>query len=622
MKFRLGWRDRFGKSQQQNRNVFRSSQNYFPLLGSACTLFISLGCWFAPSTLAAERLTFRAGFFEKSIEISSLEDLVRTGEVPPDLKPYEFLLTPQIKQSLGKRLHVDSFLVEPFLADLFSSPDGKKLLEQLSKALPGSSPQRIKQTFKSALHQKDVLNVLSFLRAYPDANLRIDLAEVTKIAVQLNASAWQNQLISSRLEGDLRVETDKKFPLNFDPASRGNEAVSIVTFRLRDRARDRIIPVDVYSSDRTRGPLVVLSHGFAADRRFLNYLAYHLASHGLTVVALDHPGSNITALVQTAVGMNFKQLLPASEFIDRPQDISFLLDRLEVFNRRRGLLQGKFNTQQVTVIGHSFGSYTALALAGAELNPKALRDFCQAGTPLERSPADWLQCAGAELPYGKRQFKDPRVAQVIAFNPIIGNLFGNNLSGVKIPTLIVSSSDDGITPTISHQLQPFKQLSGEKYLLVAIGATHMSVTDISNLNSTVGQSTLVREVMADEAQPMRELANGISLAFIEQLTSKAKLYQPFLSSAYAQSFSNNTIAFRLVKELPLSLDTWLNVLNFGDRQFGLDEAEDKPSILKAIEEYFINAKQILSPPVSCTAQLDRVFTGLLNNYDRSWDELS
>jgi predicted dienelactone hydrolase len=598
----------------------RSAFNSLPLLGSACTLFISLGCWLSPSTLAAERLTFRAGLFEKSIEINSLEDLVKTGEVPSDLKPYEFLLTPQIKQVLGKRLHVDPFLVEPFLADLFSSPDGEKLLEQLSKALPGSSPQRIKQTFKTALHQKDVLNVLSFIRAYPDANLRIDLAEVTKIAVQLNASAWQNQLISSRLEGDLPVETNKNFPLNFDPASRGNETVSIVTFQLRDRIRERIIPVDVYYSDRTRGPLVVLSHGFAADRRFLKYLAYHLASHGLTVVAPDHPGSNITALVQTAVGMNFNRLLPASEFIDRPQDISFLLDRLAVFNRRRGLLQGKFNTQQVTVIGHSFGSYTALALAGAELNPKVLRDFCQAGTLLERSPADWLQCAGAELPYGKRQFRDARVAQVIAFNPIIGNLFGNNLSNVKIPTLIVSSSDDGITPTISHQLQPFKQLSGEKYLLVAIGATHMSVTDINNLNSTAGQSTLVREIIGNEAQPMRELANGISLAFIEQLTSKAKLYQPFLSSAYAQSFSNNTMAFRLVKELPLSLDTWLNVLNLG--QFNSDESEDKPSILKAIEGYFINAKQILSPPVSCTAQLDRIFTGLLNNYDRSWDELS
>ncbi|NJO93526.1 MAG: alpha/beta fold hydrolase, partial [Hydrococcus sp. RM1_1_31] len=181
---------------------------------------------------------------------------------------------------------------------------------------------------------------------------------------------------------------------------------------------------------------MVISHGFAADRKFLKYLARHLASHGFTVVALDHPGSNIAALFQTAVSMKLSKLLPASEFIDRPQDVTFLLDKLEKLNRRKGILQGKINTKQVTVIGHSYGSYTALALAGAELNPRALREFCQALTPLERSPADWLQCAAAELPYGKRQFRDPRVVRVIALNPIIGNLFGNDLSGVRVPTLI------------------------------------------------------------------------------------------------------------------------------------------------------------------------------------------
>jgi predicted dienelactone hydrolase len=625
MKFRLGWRSNKTSRLTQSAIAASSqklSNSSISVWGGFCTLLFSLGCCLSPSASAAERLTFRAGLLQQSVEVKALEDFLKTGEVPAKLKPYEFLLTPNVKEVLSKRLHIDPILVEPFLADLFSSPDGEKLLEQLSNALPGTTPQQIKETFSLALHQGDILSFLSFISAYPDENLMLDLAEVAKIGMQLNASAWQNRLISPRLERDLRVETGEDTPVNIDPATSGNEAVSMATFRLRDRTRQRNIPVDIYYSINTHGPLVVISHGFAADRKFLRYLARHLASHGLTVVALDHPGSNISALVQTALGTKLSQLLPASEFIDRPQDVSFLLDKLEILNRRKGLLQGKFNTQQVTVIGHSFGSYTALALAGAELNPKALRSFCQAVMPLERSPADWLQCAGAELPYGKRQFKDPRVAQVIAFNPIIGNLFGNDLSQVQVPTLIVSSSEDGITPTISHQLQPFEQLQGEKYLLVAIGATHMSVTDISNYNSTVGQSTLVREVMGKEAEPMRQLAKAISLAFIEQLTPAAKTYQPFLSPAYVQSFSNDNMAFRLAQKLPLSLEAWLSVFYLTNPQIGAREDENKFSLLKAIEGYFANAKQILSPPMDCTAQLDRLFNSLLDNYDRDRDKLS
>ncbi|WP_083602360.1 alpha/beta hydrolase [Hydrococcus rivularis] len=631
MKSWLGWRNdnesefpegAIAGDRTEPQKLFHSS---IPLFGSIAALLFSLGYWIAPSAWAAERLSVRAGLFEHSVEVKSLEHLAKTGEVPSSLKSYKFLLTPTIKQAFTKSLYVDSALVEPLLADLFSSPDGEKLLDQLSKALPGTDAQRIKDTFSLALHGRDALNFLSFVRAYPDATLTVDLAEVAKIAVQLNASAWQNQMMSPRLERDLRVEANENVPLGIDPTVSGNEAVSMVTLRLKDGTRQRNIPVDIYYSSNTRGPLVVISHGFAADRKFLRYLARHLASYGMTVAALDHPGSNIAVLVKKALGMRVSQLLPASEFIDRPQDISFLLDKLEILNRRKGVLKGKLNVRQVTVIGHSYGGYTALAVAGAELNPKALRGFCQAVSILQRSPADWLQCAASELPYGRRQFRDPRVAQVIAFNPIIGNLFGNDLSGVKVPTLIVSSSADGITPTISHQLQPFKQLSGEKYLLVAIGATHMSLTDISNLNSTVGQSTLVQEVMGKDAESMRQMAKAIALAFVEQLTPAAPTYRPFLSPAYVQSLSDEKITFRLARELPPTVDAWLSVLNLGNRYADSDESEGKPSILKAIRGYFINATEMISPPAYCSGQLDRLFTGLLNTYDSDryyWDSLA
>ncbi|WP_368665980.1 alpha/beta hydrolase family protein [Aphanothece sacrum] len=308
--------------------------------------------------------------------------------------------------------------------------------------------------------------------------------------------------------------------------------------------------------------------------------------------------------------------------MNRPQDISFILTQLGLLNQEDSPLNGKFNTEKVSIIGHSFGGYTALALAGATLDLKNLRRFCDENLPLGRSPADWLQCAAAELPYSERKFKDQRIKQVIAINPIIGQLFGNNLSQVKIPTLILSSSDDGITPIISHQLQPFKQLSGDKYLIVALGATHMSVTDISNSDSAMGQNTLVREIMGVQAEPVRHLMKGVSLGFIQQLTSNASQYQPFLNSTYVESLSENKIKFRLTTQLPVSLDVWLNVLSLGTPQITARPQPLEGFSLSRIKQYFIEAKYLLIKPQYSTHKLDALFTGLLDSYFHPFDDWS
>jgi predicted dienelactone hydrolase len=210
------------------------------------------------------------------------------------------------------------------------------------------------------------------------------------------------------------------------------------------------------------------------------------------------------------------------------------------------------------VIGHSLGGYTALALAGGELDLKAVRRFCRQVTPLGRSPADWLQCAGAKLPNSTVRLRDERVKRVIALNPMTSHLFGETgLENVAIPTVIFSSSEDTITPTLTNQLKPFTQLSGEKYLLTAIGATHMSVTDIKNIHSAMGRGTLVPEVMGREAEPLRGWIRGVTLAFLKQDTPQAREYEPFLTPEYAQFLSTPNLSFRLAEKVPPTLTPWL-----------------------------------------------------------------
>jgi predicted dienelactone hydrolase len=67
------------------------------------------------------------------------------------------------------------------------------------------------------------------------------------------------------------------------------------------------------------------------------------------------------------------------------------------------------------------GGYTALALAGAELNLEELRSVCKNRNPLLKSGGDWLQCAAADLPEKRVQLRDRRIAGAIALNPVIGH---------------------------------------------------------------------------------------------------------------------------------------------------------------------------------------------------------
>ncbi|PSO99681.1 MAG: dienelactone hydrolase [Cyanobacteria bacterium QS_7_48_42] len=589
-------------------------------LGGACSFLLVLSCGVAPAA-AAERLTLRIGPVKQSVAVSDLEQFAETGELPPSMQPFAPLLKPQLRQLLTKHLQIDPSLADQFLADFLQSPDGERLFRQLSQALPGSSLEELQATFDLALQQADGLSAISFLRAYPEETIAVDLTSAVGIAARLNLSYLQSKILSPLLEQKLKINADASFHSNFDPTARGNQPVQKRTLVLRDHQRQRTIPVDIYSSPHPTGPMVVMSHGFAADSKFLAYLGRHLASYGFTVASLEHPGSNIDSFLKMSMSSEVdpSDLVEASEYIDRPKDVSFLLDELEKLNQNSPYWEGKFNTQQVSVIGHSLGGYTALALAGGELDFKELRSFCRNISLIGRSPADWLQCAATDWADSKVQLRDPRVVQVIAFNPVIRKLFGDDgLAQVSVPTLIYSGGEDVIAPALNHQLRPFDQLQGEeKYLITASSGTHLSITDPSNLNSLMEQNTLVKQFVGSEAEPVRELVRGVSLAFVKQLTPKANLYQPFLTPAYAQFLSTPRISMRLTTELPVSMDVWIQGLAFGNRMIARRQPLGEQSFLSSLQEQIMSATRKLLPSTEyCTARLDQIFTSL-SSHDRA-----
>lgn len=622
MKFQLNWSsDRASRPSHGRKWVGLGGQIKVVGRSALCTLFVTLSLGFAGQASAAERLTLRLGPFAQSVAIADLENFAETGEVSTTLKPFSTVLTPQVRQLLSRRLQIDPNMTEKFIDDLLRSSDGARLLEKIGLALPESNVEQLQAALFLAARQANGLSVLSFLRAYPEDEVVVDASSAIAIALQLNTSYWQSQAIGPLLEEELTVTDGATFRPSFDPAETGRQYVQEQTLRLRDRERKRTILVDFYWAYNTSGPLIILSHGFGSDRRFLTYLAHHLASHGFTVASLEHPGSNYNWINGIALGGNPGTLLPASEFIDRPKDVSFVLDQLEKINQEYGRLRGKLNTRQVSIIGHSLGGYTALALAGGEVNLEEVKQFCKNRSPIGRSPADWFQCAAADLPEGRVNLRDERIVQVTALNTVTGRLFGSKgLTQVSVPTLILTGTDDAITPSLDHQLRAFAQLSGPKYLISAIGGTHLSVTDRANLNDALARSTLVKERIGDEVEPLRQLIRGVSLAFIKQLTPEAEIYQPFLTPAYAQSLSTSTVSLRLSTELPPTMATWLQVLSVGEQRIAL--SLPKVSI-SAIASYFSRPAKVVSQVNCCTTgELGEVFTDLLYHHHQRLSGLS
>jgi predicted dienelactone hydrolase len=523
--------------------------------GWLCGLTLLVG-WGAgiPSSLAAETVTIRFGPFQQLIAIADLERFAKTGKLPEGLQALSPILTSEVREFLIKRLEVDPAFGDKFVEQIKETPYGRQLFASLGKIIPGSTVETLQAALNLAIRQANGLSPLAVLRAYPRENVTVDATQAIGLAIEFNPNRLQSQALGMFLKQELSAESSVPFKAAFDPAALGNETVQQQTLTFFDRQRNRTIPVDIYwSQENTENPLVVLSHGFGSNRRNLNYLARHLASHGINVAAIEHPGSNATAINRVVGKENLAKLLSATEFIDRPKDVTFLLDELAKLNTQPGRLGRKLNTENVSIIGHSLGGYTALALVGGEINLERLRKFCKDSLSISESPGDWLQCAASSLQDNKLRLQDKRIKSAIALNPLVGQIFGTKgLTKITKPVLILTGTQDAITPALKHQIEPFAQLRGEKYLLTAIGGTHLSISDP---NSTA--NSIVKERRGAETQSLRQLTQGVSLAFIKQQTPEAKIYEPFLTPAYAQSLSTPELPLRLVSELPASLKPWL-----------------------------------------------------------------
>ncbi len=523
--------------------ALRSVQRWSLRWGLALGTVIAAAC----PALSAETIVLRYGPLEFSLAVDSLATYAADGRIAADLNDFARYLNEaqlnNLRNALNARIDLEPLTLSQFLY----SPQGEAALRQIGDLIQTEQGESGFYALRSALilaaaDPETGLTALNVLEQFPVDGIVINSALAISVVNDISRTVKQTNQAIAAIRVRAAAEAEAPLALERDLRQPGNIAYERVTLELDDTARQRAFPVDLYlpAASNGRASLVTISHGLGGNRRTYGYLAAHLASHGFAVALPEHPGSNAEQLAALAGGLT-QDVTPPRELIDRPLDMRFVLDELA---RDYG---DRLDLERVAVIGQSFGAYTVLALAGAELDFQHMAAYC-AGVNYTLNLSLLLQCAALELPPGDYELADSRVAAVLAINPLVGAILGpEQLARIQSPAVaIASGSADTVTPALDEQIRPFAALGTDrKYLLLLGGGTHFS---------TLGESEqdvpLPPAVVGPDPTIARDYMKAMSLALVEAELLGREASRAYLSAAYAQWLSQADMPLTLTRSLP------------------------------------------------------------------------
>jgi predicted dienelactone hydrolase len=240
-------------------------------------------------------------------------------------------------------------------------------------------------------------------------------------------------------------------------------------------------------------PLVIFSHGNGGMRSQNTFWCDHLASHGYIVIAPDHTRNSCATSYQGQVIPYDNEGRPQAA-IDRPKDVSFLIDQFEKLNAEAtSTFHGRVDTENIGVGGHSYGGFTAMAA----------------------------------------QSQDGRIDAIVpmaAVKPDTAN------ESTRPLLLFIATEDDTIDEEGNAGARAyFDATKAPKYLVEMRDAGHYTFTDMDQINPHWGDGTGAGTRITNgepltyfSMEKAHALTNGYSVAFLHKYLKGDSTFEDYL----------------------------------------------------------------------------------------------
>lgn len=518
-----------------------------------------LGVVFAKPSEAAETVNFRFNIFEISVSVDDLEVFSKTGELRGALDTAARYISASdmatFRRVLTERADVPISLLSRFLY----TSQGERALDILGnfiKTAPNLSGNRAIRAAAvlATADKQNGLSLLSFLRKFPTSDIYFDIQEGLQTVGELSDLLQNTQKVVQMVNDEATKlaasSTSTPSPIQLaDLRNKGRATWD--RYSLKAPALDNRYEIPFYlfvpkltGSKAAPLPAIVIYPGLISNREPLLYLAEHLASYGFAVVLTVSPNSSEEQLDKLIIGAA-SEIAPPESFIERPQDITAVLNYLE-----KSPQTANINWQNVGMIGHSFGGYAALALVSdAQIQFADLKEVCQGKYKWNASLL--LQCVALGLPNKTYKLGDSRIKSAIAVNPVTSHVLGKSaLSKITVPIAIVGSSDDTFAPVVSEQIVPFTWItSPNRYLVLLNKAGHTAVTAITSSDRLSPEiSSVLAGSSAIESQDYLKL---LSVAFFKTHLVQEAGYTDYLTTEYFAGISTPSARVSLLRSLAI-----------------------------------------------------------------------
>ena len=523
--------------------------------------------------VAAEEVRLSIGGpFVFSVSVDALEAFAETGEIKEDLRLITRFMGDDILDTL-RRVMAEPLPYDVVQVDnILYSNLGRDALENLGKIIestPGINGFRgLRGAVITAAANAgpDGWTFIDVLRQFPTRSIDINGPELLTLRRSLEVYLSYNDAavgaIQAQAADTARKQASVPNPESLDQA--GTYGFQRRTLTLENqgiRQTDAGIQlvydfnVEMFLPEGLLqpAPVIIISHGFGDVQSSFDFLAEHLASHGFAVFIPDHVGSSLDVR-QNFLRGDLNTILSPTEFVSRPQEVSFVIDELTRLVETSPEWASKLNLDRIGMVGDSLGATTVMASAGAEINSGRIARACDSDSFI-LNLAQYLLCQARFLPPAVRQLSDPRITAIVASHAMGGGLYGpEGISQIDIPMLLLAGSDDVVAPTAAEQIHPFIWAeSEEKYLAVMSEGTHFTAKP----GRPGGQGGIISLFVGENREIGTRYFKALNVAFWNVYLRGLNSYRSYLTARYGEQLSaGEPLALDIIRELsPETLET-------------------------------------------------------------------